>query len=410
LPSNSYFVIDLNMNKKRFFILASIFLLAIIAFILFSDAGVKMFQSYQSANGTQQETSADAAIEQSRSTRRVQRDSGNQAIATHSYTELKDFMIPELKLENITFKQALYQLQKRYNEICKETGETPVSFRFKIQGESQRLINFRLNNLSFTAMLKTLAAIEGMAMVIEDRTISFSAHEKSGIKLTKTITVPPNAAARLTPDPISPIDPFSSDKNAPLPPRTNLSTIIRELFGLTESKISYLAASSTLVVNANSVDIARIESLVANYLKSPPPQIKTTSRIINVAEGAQFDPTSINQPDFYEKITSTPGIEIVSSPTVISRAGATATVQQIREVVSPTSSGGFTTDHTGLTIKYNTGLLGFGISSNTTFDRGYLTGDTNKPVAHTQISDEDFLERSSTHIIRLTMIKCPISS
>ena len=331
-----------------------------------------------------------------RSTRRAARSQSKDSEATHSYAELKDFMIPELKLENATFKQALYQLRKQYFEICQQTEENPITFQFNIKGGSNLPINTKLLTSSFLAMLNTLAALEGMAMEIEGRNITFTANEKTGILVTKKFPRPQKLFARG-------VETTHTDIASKELSRSPKNHTKRHLENLLNASLD-ISSIDPLTITADSTDIARIEALFNNYLSSPPSLIKTTSHIIKVNDRTTFDPESLNQADFDKTRITPEGIEILNQPTSISRPGETTRTEIIREFTHPTGSGDFVKDHTGLTVEHTSELLGFGTDSNIYVDQGYFTGKSGTPIKHDEITTKKFSPRSKQKLIPLSTI------
>jgi len=382
-------------SKKAIALLALILLLALS--FMFSDKG----KAWLSNKGSSSEIRFNAeGLENDKSTRSSRRNQATSKVRpkpTHTYGELKDFMIPELKVDNITFNQALYQLRDSYYEICLRTGEKPIPFKFTVEEPSQRTINITLKNLSFTNMLETLAAIEGMKMETENRQITFTHMKKSGTLYTQTLTVPPGLLEKLKRNSsgLYSVEPNISGENGTL--QKVVAQRFKELMALEGAAISYAPSTLQLIVNADARDLKRIEQIIDHYLAVPPSQIKTSTQTIVMDDNIPFDPSWVNQPEAMSKFYQTPGVDVVTSPSVISLSGESSTVEVIRESPNRTNN----RDWTGYKITNQTSFLGFGMNGQTFYDRGMRSDTPESPIVHNKTTQDAYVQRGNVQVILL---------
>ena len=371
-------------NKKRLYLAGTIFLLLILCCFVDWKNPVSESQenSKQSVSkGSLYLTVNDDGVRSSRRSLRPQ--TGSIVHATHSYAKLKDFIIPEFTLDGTTFKQALYQLRQQYYEICKQTGETPIHFQFVLDGASQREIKFSMKYTSFTSMLKTLAAIEGMNMQITGRTISFTRIEKAGTQ--DSIDIPDSFDFKVPRE-------WGSFFDVELP-------WLAATFGIPIDQLE-VSVADKLSITADASDIKRIESLFKNYFDRPSVQFRTSGRVINVSGDSDFDPQWLSDPKL-TKLMALKGTDIMTLPSVMARNDESAIIEVIKEYIYPNDSGGFNQDNIGITLTHQTGQLGFGIGLNTEFLEGYLTGNKNEPVKYVDTEQQGYSQLSKPVVTKL---------
>jgi len=166
----------------------------------------------------------------------------------------------ELPKENSLQHQVSYPRQQYY-EICKQTGETPIPFRFEVHNASSRRINFVMRRASFTSMLQALAAIGGMELQIKGKVASFKPIEKTGITETfdyKKLTF--NLIRRLSSAYQTQAD--STDESSTAASALNPITSLSNLLGTpltTTSKSPNGSESETILITADSSDILRLD-------------------------------------------------------------------------------------------------------------------------------------------------------
>ena len=90
----------------------------------------------------------------------------NHQKPTHDYGQLKDFVLPELKLENVTFRQAIHQLQNEYYRVCQLTGERPILMKFDFQNKKSHEFSINLSNSPFSKALLILSSIADVNLII----------------------------------------------------------------------------------------------------------------------------------------------------------------------------------------------------------------------------------------------------
>ncbi|BDS05615.1 hypothetical protein NT6N_06550 [Oceaniferula spumae] len=362
-------------TKRAIALLAIILLLALVLKLSNKDTDRSMDER---DDGSKLQNTSELKLNDSkRSARRNQAANTSTAEPTHSYGELKDFIIPILVLENATFTEALKQLRERYMDICLRTGEKPIPFEFHVEAESERRINVTLKQLPFTSMLKTLAAIEGVTMEMEGLDITFSPKKKSGMLMTKNFSLP----ARL----LGKLDNATDAKS------------IMALLNIENAKMSYLAANGSLEINADSTDLERISQLIDHYLAVPINSVKSSSEIITVDKGVDFDPSKLNDPGYMEQIKSTQGISLSASPSVISRSGSPTTISIGTEVQTDQGANQLK----GFEISSQASFTGFVVRNVAQFNHGAETGNERSPVVQNKITQDDYIPRGGHQVIRL---------
>ena len=202
-----------------------------------------------------------------RPNRRLSRKQTSAASPTHTYAELKNFIIPELKLENSTFKQALYDLRDHYYQICQLIGEKPILLKFKIQGNALSPHTITLRNQSLLKALDTLAALGGMELTREGNLITYT-------------SIPPTEGTssvelRVRPD---------LDKALGIESTSSLAAKLKEIAHANHCNIRFNPNKSTIQLSGNTNEIERIQSLIEIYQNTPLTQIRMMTKIITMHE------------------------------------------------------------------------------------------------------------------------------
>ncbi|MBK1832904.1 hypothetical protein [Roseibacillus ishigakijimensis] len=116
---------------------------------------------------------------------------------THEVADLVEFTIPELKLEQATFAEALDALLEEYTFISLRTQQEPLDFRPQVPAGLDERQDILMTNRSFSQVLQTLAIAYGVKLTwredgqfdlvrIED--LAVASEEEL---VTRTWTVPP---------------------------------------------------------------------------------------------------------------------------------------------------------------------------------------------------------------------------
>lgn len=345
--------------------------------------------------------------------RKVHRTTVPAPPATHQYAQLKDFIIPELKLEETNFTQALHQLVNEYHRICRLTGEQPIMMKFDSRHASNHSFSLTLTNLSFTSMLKTLSSIARVTYERNENTLVFSPIKKHGHAFTRTYVAAPDIEAKLGITSSKTIDPLGPDAlREPLFPTTTVSTRLKELLDIPgdgESIINYIPATGTLIVRADLSEIQRIGTLFEAYLSSPPAQVRVTSKVVcfdSKSIGENFPvpeaPTTMSDAElqqFFKTAAKTRGTGIMTMPSVLTRPGKEATIEVTREVIipSPANPQQMTKDWTGVKMRIHPVLMGFGTMIRPSLDIGELAPSTTS-VTHHRWGQQTFVTPENTMI------------
>jgi|GEM_PF-4728521 len=334
--------------------------------------------------------------------------------STHEYTELKNFIIPELKLDQTSLKQALYQLRDHYYNACQLTGEQPIHFKFVIHGTPIDPHTITITNRSFLKNLNILALLSGMELTREGNIITFSAIDSIGSNNTKTIIVPPDTVEIL-----ASLHQGTADAEA--------SDILKQLAHAGQTDLSFDPAKSTLTLSGDSLEIERIENLIKQYIRTPVSQIRILTKIVKVptenletfaasprgtlsidTKSAQTYTAGETQM-ILRGLAQTPGTDIHTFPSGLSRPNESSTIEFIREVIypSPTAETEFTKDWTGFKITTQPSRLGLGSMPKLTFNRGIMNPSNNP---ETPLSIEHRVDRIENYIPYDKTIMVPIQS
>jgi hypothetical protein len=73
---------------------------------------------------------------QNRSTNRRQRTPARNHPPSHKPEDLKDFILTRSELNDLTLEDAIEALIAQYRQTCHETGESPISLSYTIEGNS----------------------------------------------------------------------------------------------------------------------------------------------------------------------------------------------------------------------------------------------------------------------------------
>jgi len=209
---------------------------------------------------------------QESSAQRSERSSSEKLPPSHQTDDLQSFLLPPSKLSNVTLEETLDHLFSQYREICQETRESPISFRYKIEGASEQIVSAKIQG-DFLANLKYLAAMAGMTLEVEDHNLLFTEIEDGPI-VQRRWTVPSTFQSWLPhlPEIPSQDDPFGG---VVTPPPADIETLLQNIGVMgDEGTVSFLRSSSTLIARAGSKSMQRIDGLVETAVASRPIQTR----------------------------------------------------------------------------------------------------------------------------------------
>jgi len=188
-----------------------------------------------------------------------------EASPSHTPEELKNFLLPPSELTNISLEDALDIVISQYREICRESGEHPISFTHKIDGQAETVVIAKIVG-DFLTTLKKLAAISGTTFEIQDDKLLFTAIP-DGPTIQRRWTVPPTYLGQVS-DLYDELHPSEKDG---LQPTTTVTEMLKALGIIKEDEpASYLHSSSTLIVRARNNAQLRLDQMVMASVPAAP--------------------------------------------------------------------------------------------------------------------------------------------
>jgi len=206
------------------------------------------------------------------SSNRSQRSLTPDLPPSHKTEDLKNFILPPTEIRNLTLQQALDILFAQYREICQETGEHPISLRYKINGNPEPIVFLKLGG-NFLSCCDYLATMSGTKMEVQDNKLIFTEIE-DGPVVQRRWTVPPTFRHFL-----SEKSQRASGNNSPNDDPFALSQsdlpdmgLLLASFGVTgdSDAVSFKTSSSTLTIKTGGKILARIDGLVKAVASDSP--------------------------------------------------------------------------------------------------------------------------------------------
>jgi len=298
-----------------------------------------------------------------KSDRSRNKDQIPQQASTHTPERLSDFFLPpDLLIENLTLQQALQVLKTSYEDTCYEIGETPLKLTFNLPDtDNGQLISTRLNG-TFTNAIQYLALLARMEMTRNGTTYQFTHPDESlGKSITKEHTVPSNILSLIAKNYIG--DPTELEN---LPPLELAKALGIQLAPTTQ--IAFLKGASRIIVRSgNTFDHEILSNLIENA-SSPGKQFRFSTKTVALSpdvniELPKFSPISADDLEhFMREVSSLPGVNISSLPSVVARNGEPAKVEIVRGL--PTKPDSNTKPLTaGITLDIESNRIGFGQDS-----------------------------------------------
>lgn len=210
------------------------------------------------------------------SSNRSQRSLTRDLPPSHKTEDLKNFLLPPSELSDLTLQKALDTLFSQYREICLESGEVPISFRYKINGHSEPIVFLKLRG-DFLSCCDYLATMSGTKMEVQDNKLIFTEIE-DGPMVQRRWTVPPTFKRFLSEKSqrASGHDSPNNDPFATYQPDLPDMGLLLASFGVTGDRdaVSFKTSSSTLTIKAGGKILARIDGLVKAVASDSPTQTR----------------------------------------------------------------------------------------------------------------------------------------
>lgn len=222
--------------------------------------------------------SKDSANRKNQTTRRPSRPV--QPLLNHKPEELQHFFLPAVELKNTTFSEAMDTLIAQYRKTCQETGETPLDFKWSIEGNPDPIVSLILKG-DFLSDCKLLAAIAGLRLEQDGSTFTFSEFVDSS-SLARRWTIPPNFTTWL--EEIALLD------NAP-ENTMQIGAQFKEL-GLVDEGGSFNILTNTLIIRGGGKNHFRFDEI----LKAAPGRNRFQTLLnFSTDQGEAFSPFSPHQ-------------------------------------------------------------------------------------------------------------------
>jgi hypothetical protein len=343
-------------------------------------------------------------------TKASHRDS-TQISATHSPSQLGEFILPPLSIEGLPLSEALNKVLAAYQDACRISGETPLALRFAVPPNASRHLNLHLQSKSFTTSVRLLATLAGMSITRNGLEYQFEPipdDRRSGMNVVK---VPPDFRTALEGmiGAESNRDPFL---NATPP---NHRTITESLAALglelnPATRVSLSSSGELTLEGASPAEAATIQSLAELLTSQPPVQLKVATTVVDLNATMDWSPPDVSQlsdaqmQQLMRELAQKTGAELKTLPSVATHNGQAGTVEMIREVIYPTTDAGdqFETRNVGQVLTFQGSQLGFGQKlkftySDTTWE-GYDPANSKIPIfdERVNVTNEGFSSDGST--------------
>ncbi len=295
------------------------------------------------------------------------------------------FFLPPIKLEGATIQQAVAEILAAYRETATATGETPLDLQVDLSAARTRK-----PLTTFTPRAPAGTVIRYVAVLAGNRTKgSLPNFRLEGLSdradRSGALDVPPDFApslkdfidasakaseAKLGEDPFAPSqadpkdDPFTG-----IAPYSKIN--IRDLLiaqGFNPDLECTLSGSSLAYGKMSEAEQEWLGALLEST--SRPSQIKTNTMVAMIPEGMELPDTgtALSPEDVQlnlRKLAQKEGVDLMTLPAITARGGQTATVELIKEVITPDGGTGWTTDWTG--VKMVTTAVPYGLGSQVEF-------------------------------------------
>ena len=328
--------------------------------------------------------------------------------ATHAPERLKEFMLPEVVIDGLTLGEALRKLMGVYDEACKKTGETPLRLTFDFPLGNMKKLHLKLSPRNFNSSVQLLATFAGMKVSRSKLQYRFEPFADERKQVSRSLQVPPGFNSSLAGLNME-VDAFVETE----PPQMPISEVIKASgLNLDPSTQVYLTDSGALDINStSSADVAMISALVGTLVNEKPVLQKFTQKVLEIPSGVDWTPPDVSEMTdgqvqlLMREMAQKAGTDLLTMPSVTARNGQSATIEIVRELITPTgeSEQEFETHHLGHVLQVKGDALGFGHEialnyTNTTGEADATTGKANINK-RTDITNSSFTADGGTRLV-----------
>lgn len=416
------------MKKKRVVATATL-LVALICLYRGADHIARSKQTNVTNNRTSSSPAADQNAETTGLPTKVSDRPASPGVhATHRPHQLKKFYLPEVEIDGLPLKAALAKLQAAYENVCRESGEIPLSLTFVVPPEATRPLTVKTGIRNLDGAIHLVAAMSGLKVSRTGSEYAFTAPKESGETVKKSFKLPPDFFA----DPSSKeTDPFAEVPVLPegMSPSEHLATLFdkkdddiiwtdpdepaqlspADYFA---SKGIALDPDTKLIRNADgtlqlettsAADRIAIEGMIDLAVNDVPVQHKMETRMVQISADTDWTPPDLSQLDaagvaqLMRQLDQSKGVEIVVQPDITARSGENAKIEIIREVIQPprTPDEGYRKDDVGVVVNFRPTPYGFGSHVDLNFSEKVIVADGPESdpfriVERTSIADSSF--------------------
>ena len=285
----------------------------------------------------------------------------------HTSEELNNFQIPELELSNVTLSEAVATLFQAYADICAHTNEQPLNLNITLPNDLDTRVDFHLLNRSFLSALFSISSAFETTFDLTDSELSFlKISDLSALAANKQTT----QSHRISPGIRTGLENLlrTNDAEDGAPRQSSSSYALLSRLGMVprEDQTRHLSSLSSAMSLQTPDGHRRIQALL-DLLLLPSAQHRQQTTLISSDHdlgltSGYYLPDPLDQQ--LATINSHSNTSLEVAPTVLARSGETATVEMIRELISPAANGGLDNDWFGLQIRSQVDGYGFGYRPN----------------------------------------------
>jgi hypothetical protein len=294
----------------------------------------------------------------------------------HDYAHLKDFILPEIYFGNLTPKEAVNSLVEHYQTVCATTGEAPLMFDIKVEGEARGSVLMTMSG-SFEDILERIALYSGMELDQHRNAIALHAISPSQKIVSQTFDVPADFEYLVG---LS-IDEHECTENEAQ--ESSVNAHLAKLMHLSkDTLLSYDVLDAQLKVSGTEDDLYRIGKLVQLTGQQKVVRIHTNTKMFSAPVDMDIPTDTLLSSEDAEQVlvkaSEQKEFQQNTTPLLISMNGERTTIANTEEVVAvDEADGSLYHDWKGYRITTSSDLLGFGVQS-------YVRAENNIPVPNTQ--------------------------
>lgn len=300
----------------------------------------------------------------------------NPELMQHDYAHLKDFILPEIYFGNLTPKEAVNSLVEHYQTVCATTGEAPLMFDIKVEGEARGSVLMTMSG-SFQDILERIALYSGMELDQHRNAIALHAISPSQKIVSQTFDVPADFEYLVG---LS-IDEHECTENEAQ--ESSVNAHLAKLMHLSkDTLLSYDVLDAQLKVSGTEDDLYRIGKLVQLTGQQKVVRIHTNTKMFSAPVDMDIPTDTLLSSEDAEQVlvkaSEQKEFQQNTTPLLISMNGERTTIANTEEVVAvDEADGSLYHDWKGYRITTSSDLLGFGVQS-------YVRAENNIPVPNTQ--------------------------